>query len=354
MFIHRRIPAILATIALLCVISPPVFSNERKREVAVMTYNMYPGTEFSEIFAAGSAAELMSEVGEAYTDVVYSDPRARISAIGKEIARSSPTLVALQEAALWKTGTFLDPGDATEVSYDFLQLLLEELNSRGRRYAVISLQENFSAELPAVFADRPPADVRYVDRVAIIARTDLGVSDFRLEAVNSGNFVTELPFPHPVIGTVFIKRGWNSADVKLRGKAYRFVNAHLESFSELVQYLQAFELLQGPAATDLPVILAGDLNSDAEANGASYNLLLSGGLIDTWDVVNPADPGHTWPLFLADPHTPTSPNQRLDVIFVRGGVTPISASRVGLASHVPGALIPSDHTGVIAHLSLHP
>lgn len=354
MFIYRRFVTLLTLITIFCISSPAGFANNRNRELTVMTYNMYPGTEFSEIFAAQSFPELMAEVAEAYTDVEYGNPEARISAIAAEIESSSPTLVALQEAAMWKTGPFGDPADAIEVSYDFLQMLIDELGERGLHYSVISVQENFVAELPAFFTDRPPSDVRYIDRVAIIARTDLQVSQFKIEAVDSGNFVTEVPFPHPVIGTVFIKRGWNSADVKMRGKTYRFVNAHLESFSEDAQYYQAFELLQGPANTSLPLIMAGDFNSDAEANGATYNLLRSGGLTDVWDAVNPADPGYTWALFLIDPYSPVTPDQRLDLILTRGRITPISAWLVGNGPVAPPLPIPSDHSGVVGKVVVEP
>jgi endonuclease/exonuclease/phosphatase family metal-dependent hydrolase len=62
---------------------------------------------------------------------------------------------------------------------------------------------------------------------------------------------------------VTIPRGWISVDGKLRGKDFRFVTTHLDGFDPRVQAAQASELVQGPQGpgnTNLPVIIAGDLN----------------------------------------------------------------------------------------------
>src|SRR5688500_19490247 len=123
MFIQRRMIALLIALALICLSSPASYANNRDRELNVMTYNMYPGTDFSEIFAAQSFPELVGEVAEAYGDVQFSNPAERIDAIADQIEAGSPTLVGLQEVALWRTGPFDDPAPATTVAYDFLQIL---------------------------------------------------------------------------------------------------------------------------------------------------------------------------------------------------------------------------------------
>jgi hypothetical protein len=115
------------------------------------------------------------------------------------------------------------------------------------------------------------------------------------------------------IGNVTIQRGWTSVDAKVRGKSYRFINAHTEAFHPGVEYAQSAELLQGPANTTMPVILTGDLNTDAENSGASYLLFLNAGFVDTGDLAHPADPGYTWPLFIESPDIFTPPSQRLDL-----------------------------------------
>src|SRR5688500_4211283 len=79
----------------------PALANEADREVKVMTYNMYPGTEFSDIFGAQTPDALVAEVAEAYSDVVASNVPERIDEIADQIATNQPDVVGLQEVAIW-------------------------------------------------------------------------------------------------------------------------------------------------------------------------------------------------------------------------------------------------------------
>jgi endonuclease/exonuclease/phosphatase family metal-dependent hydrolase len=57
-------------------------------------------------------------------------------------------------------------------------------------------------------------------------------------------------------------RGWQSMDVNVRGKSFKFVNTHLEAGDEgTIREDQATELINGPLSQN-PAILVGDLNSD--------------------------------------------------------------------------------------------
>ena len=347
--------SLILAIGIVCLASLPGYADNRDRELNVVTYNMYHGTDFSEIFAAQSQLELLSEAAEAYADVVSGNPNERIDEIANQIASNSPALVGLQEVALWQTGAFNDPAPATTVSYDFLEMLLAELAERGSRYQVVAVQTNLEAELPAagpgVFAD-----VRFTDRVVIIARSDLQTSQLKLENSQAQPFSNLLTVP-TLIGPVTVERGWTAVDVKMRGKTFRFVNAHLESFVPFYNYLQGAELLAGPANTSLPVILVGDLNSDAEAAEPTYQLLLSGGLLDAWELANPSDPGYTWALFIESPAVFTTPSQRLDLILKRGEINVINAEVIGedpVGDVTASGLRPSDHAGVTAALILEP
>ncbi len=355
MFTPRRIFAFTISIALLCLNLPATYANSRDRELVVMTYNMYPGTDFSEIFAAQSFPELVTEVAEAFGDVQASNPAERINAIADQIEAGSPTLVGLQEVALWRTGPFGDEAPATSVAYDFLQMLLDELASRGLSYGPVAVQTNLDAELPAAGA-AIVADVRYTDRVVILARTDLANSQFKLEGSQAQTFTTLLTLP-AIFGNVTIPRGWTSVDVKMRGKTYRFINVHLESFHPGIQFVQGLELIKTPAATSSSVILAGDFNSDAEAGGPTYHLMLGAGYADVWEKTNPTDPGYTWALFLTEPSIFTTPTQRIDLILTRGAIRGISSDVVGedpVADITPSGLRPSDHAGVVATLVIEP
>ncbi len=353
-FKHRVSALIIITGIFFANISATPADN-RDRSLTVVTYNMYLGTDFTEIFSAQSFQEVVEEVAEAYGDVQSGDPAARISAIADQIEAAGPALVGLQEVALWRTGSPFDSAAATDVSYDLLQMLLDELAARGLRYRAAAIHTGFDAELPAA-GPNIFADVRYTDRAVILARSDLKTSQLKVEQTGAGTFDTLLTLPL-LIGNITIQRGWMSVDVKMRGKTYRFINAHTEAFHPGVQFAQAAELLQGPANTSLPVILAGDFNSDAEANGASYHLLTGAGFADTWSLAQPSNSGYTWPLFLESPSIFTAPDQRLDLILFRGGFGVSGADLLGedlVADVTPAGLRPSDHAGVAATLVLAP
>lgn len=332
-------------------------ANNRDRNFNVVTYNMYIGADLSDIFQAQTPEELVTEVAEAYSDMLASDPQERAAAIADQIEASDATLVGLQEVGLWRTGPAFDPASAETVAVDQLDLLLNALYTRGLHYAPIAIQTNLDAELPAVFSPTAAVDVRFTDRVVILARTDLAVSQFKLGSAQTGTFATLLPVSSPTLGTITIPRGWASADVKFRGKPYRFVTTHLESYYEPVQYAQAYELMQVPANTDHPVILSGDLNSDAAAAGASYQLIAGNGFTDAWSTLHPSEEGFSWPLSMESPSSILAPTQRLDVIMVRGAISVSDSDLIGESAVLdlsPTGRRPSDHAGVSAVLIAEP
>lgn len=333
-------------------------ANNRDRELSVMTRNMYLGTDFSEIFAAQTPEQLVAEVAEAYSEVEASKPAERIAGIASEIQATSPTLVGLQEVALWRIGAPFNSSPAETVTYDFLQLLLNELKARGLHYAPVAIQTNFDAEVPAVFSQTLAFDVRFTDRLVVLARTDLRNSQFKLQGTQAQQFTTNLTLPTATLGTLTVPRGWISVDAKMRGKQFRFVNAHLESFSPAINYIQAADLLQTAGNTNLPLIFAGDFNSDAESNDASYQRLINAGFMDVWEQTHsPHQRGFTWALFLTDPRTYIDPFQRLDLILIRGEIEALDSTVVGenpLTDRTPSGLMRSDHAGVIASLKLTP
>ena len=329
------------------------------RKFDVSTRNMYVGTDFSEIFAAPDTQTLLVEVAEAFGEVNASDVQARIKEIAHEIKTTKPDLVSLQEVALWQTGAF-DPGSpsANTVAYDYLQMLLDELNNNDSlQYEAVAVLTNLVAEAPAV-GPSGLFDVRFTDRLVLLARTDLGQQNMSVGNVVAQHFATVLSVPTASLGVITIPRGYISADVERCGLTFRFVTAHLESFEEQLglpfpffRFMQATELLQGPAATSDPVVLAGDFNADAE-NPAdpTYQLLLSGGFSDAWEQTSPHEAGFTWPLFVESPFIFTTPTQRLDLVLTRGTITAEKTELVGNSDVTNHAPMPSDHAGLVATL----
>ena len=364
MFLKRKLIALTLTLTFVGtaqLVHPQTVASTPCDKFDVMTRNMYVGTDFAEIFAAQDVPTLLAEVAEAFADVQASNVQARIEAIAHEIKTTKPDLISLQEVALWQTGPF-DPTrpSANTVAFDYLQLLLDELNKNDSlKYEPVAVLTNLVAEAPAIGVGGL-FDVRFTDRVVLLARTDLTSNDFEVANVVAQHFSTVLSVPTPTLGMITIPRGFISADVERCGQSFRIVTAHLESFEEQLglpfpffRFAQATELLQVLEGTSLPVVLAGDFNADAEnPNDPTYQLLLSGGLVDAWKVAYPNLPGFTWPLFLDNPFAFTSATQRLDLVLTRGGIGVEKANLVGERNVTPGLPMPSDHAGLVATLKL--
>src|SRR5262249_3244122 len=149
---------------------------------------------------------------------------------------------------------------APTVVLDYVQYLLDALAARGLSYEVVATSIGWDVELPSALG----FDVRHTDREVILARADLKTADLKLSNVQAGPFATNCVMATR-IGPITIKRGWVSADVKIRGREFRFVTTHLDGdcTDPTIQTAQASELLDGPGATDLPLVFVGDFNSDA-------------------------------------------------------------------------------------------
>ena len=345
---------------------PPEHSSAGgRKDVKVMTRNLYLGASLSGVIGARSLQEVVGNGTVAWSIARASDIPGRMQAIADEIAEAKPDLVGLQEVTLWRTQF---PGDAhlpgggtsaTTVAYDFLELLLDALAERGEEYVVAASVTNFDAEVPTVTAGDPRlTDVRLTDRDVILARRDLQTRNPIGE-----QFQTRIPLLLGGAMQVIIPRGWTSVEAKFRGEWFRFVNTHLEVESPTVfgqvQLAQANELRQLLATESLPVILVGDINSDALGRTTpSYGLLrTAGGFSDAWSDVNPADPGFTSGHAENLRNQVSAPTSRIDVILYRNGtglLTTQSATLVGddPARRTAAGVWPSDHLGVVATIRL--
>jgi endonuclease/exonuclease/phosphatase family metal-dependent hydrolase len=320
------------------------------RTATIMTQNMDAGTDFGLVLGATTVQQFEAEATATYQEIQASNIPERAQAVAREIGAQHPDLVGLQEVALWRTGPLEQPPAAT-VQFDGLQSLLDALNQQGLAYTPVAIMNEFDLEGPTSLG----FDVRYTDRDVILART--GDDAPELSNVQQQHFATTLTLP-TVFGPVTVLRGWESVDVNIRGRFFRFVMTHLEEASASVQVAQGNELLQGPGNTSLPVVFAGDFNS-AAAGGPhrtpTYGNLIAAGLVDSWNVAHPIDPGYTWPLHGEDPYTSSStPTERIDLMLFRGGFGTLGAQLIGnsAADLTSSGLWPSDHAGVVATLQL--
>lgn len=326
-------------------------------KIDVMTRNLYLGTDLIRIATAPTPAEFEARATAGFEQVQATNFPARARLIAKEIRRTGPDVIGLQEAALWRTG----PKDgaatrATEVEYDYVEILIRALGRIGLDYEVAHSTEEADIEGPT----SGDFDVRLTMRDVVLVDDDR--RGLRVTGSGGANYATRLPLP-TVVGVFTVLRGYAFADLKLGHRAFRFVNTHLEAFADPIRVGQAQELVApgGPLIGDR-LIVVGDMNSDPNGAGGSpptaWNVLTAAGLIDVWPALYPDDPGYECCLrtdSLTDPPSPSPFDHRIDQIFVRGDVRPLHAKIVGTdpaKSRTRSGLWASDHGGVVTKLKL--
>jgi endonuclease/exonuclease/phosphatase family metal-dependent hydrolase len=330
---------------------------EGDRVATVMTRNVYHGVD-AEIDALPTAAnfpDLLQKVAAVYQGYFTRNFPERANALAAEIEAKRPDLIGLQEAVLVRTQSPADgpATSATTVALDFVQILLDALAARGLDYEVVVQSINTDVELPSALG----FDVRQTDREVILARADLKTADLRLSNAQGGNFTTNCTLPAGLLGPITFLRGWVAVDVKIRGKSFRLISTHLDAaclpFTSLVQQAQAAELLAGPAATELPVVLVGDLNSPGDGTGATYNNLTAAGFADTAIAAGAGSiPTCCQASDLLNAYSLL--DHRSDYILSRPGLTVLDADVVGeeASDRTVSDLWPSDHAGVVATFQL--
>ena len=355
--------------------------DKKDPKVTVMTRNVYLGADLGPALAATTIPAAVDGGGVIWAEVQATNFPERAVPLAKEIDKSDADLVGLQEVALWRTQTPSDLGgpplttgtSATEVAYDFLALLLAELDKRGGDYEVVHFQDEFDAELPVdVDANdatgSPPfgaeLDVRLTMRDVILRRKD---SKVQVSGPAGAHFQTLYT---PLIGGALplpVKRGWVSVEAELREKGhgrgrgddvsqFRFVNTHLEAFGEdTIREAQAKELFApgGPINTPKQVILVGDLNSGTEArhnihdtDQLAFQALLGFGMKDN---------GAIHSCCYSDIFDPTDRfDHTVDHVMTKPGLKTLRAYVTGNDpdERTPSGLWPSDHGGVVSTLQL--
>ncbi len=345
--------------AFVLVVSSSAAESEKayRPTVRVMTRNMDEGTDMLYVtdpntFAYGAYLT--------YAEVLLAAHLPeRAAELAAEIAAVQPDLVALQEVAIWHL-----EGDLGNADYDQLQLLQTALESAGLHYRVAVIQ---TLTVVSVRIPQMGLVVEFTDRDAILVRADLPPGQLDVTGTETHVFTHLLPFETPM-GPIPVLRGWIAADVKIRGARFKFVDAHLETtwagnfeYTAWLQLQQAMELVEGLNNTRLPVILAGDFNSDAEDAGIgpdqteSAAFISGAGYVDAWHQVYPDQRGFTWGWYLEDqppPNfvVPSTPCERIDLIFAHGPRV-LSVQQTGTAPGESG-FYTSDHIGVVADYQL--
>jgi endonuclease/exonuclease/phosphatase family metal-dependent hydrolase len=341
---------------LAAVLSCPILQAQApnaRGTVKVMTYNLFQGTDFTEVLQAQNGSEFLAAAQLTLAQVNASNPPARMRAIAHQIAISNPDLVGLEEVTLWRYGAGPNP---TDLLFDPLQEVLDGLNAEGVHYAAAVIADEYELQGPM------PDFVNYLranGRNVILARTDK--PELHVSHPQSASFHTLLKIPSAVLGEITIVRSWGSVDVELNGQSFVFIDTHLENpipqlpDSYLLLQAQAKELSDVPANTSLPVILVGDFNAIAndpiDPSNATYQEMLNLGFADSWLERGAAKTGLTWPLM--NTSTADTATQRIDFVFHRGLVNARVADLGGdkKQDRVDNQW-PSDHAGLRVLLQL--
>ncbi len=266
-----------------------------------MTRNLYLGADLGPAISSTGFEEFIDANGQILRDVDTNNFPVRAKGLAKEIKSKSPDLVGLQEVSMWRTG---EPGlpknkpadppesfTSTEVRYDYLNLLMNQLNKGKKRYRVVHVTTEFDFEAPANFDDDPATGLiggeingRLTMRDVILKRTGAGVKTRKAKGANYDTFYNPLVSGLPIT----VDRGWGSVEAKVRKSPwFKFVNTHLEAFGDdknrvvdcmsdpapefasnpvsirCSQAKELFEKAVGPGK--LPVVATGDFNSDDDS-----------------------------------------------------------------------------------------
>jgi endonuclease/exonuclease/phosphatase family metal-dependent hydrolase len=307
---RRRFALSLLAAALACLAFAALAEAKPAKKgtaVNVMTRNLYLGADLTPAIQSASTNDFIEANGGIVRQVEVTNFPVRAKGLAKEILSNEPDLVGLQEVALWREAppslgpVFSGKPEATTVKYDFLKLLLAQLNKGKTNYRAVVVQDEFDFEAPAnangIPGDGPGggkgvlanAEVngRLTMRDVILARVGAGVVTSNAK---SGSFSHLLIVKVAGSKEIAVTRGWTSVDAKVRGsKKLHFVNTHLEAFDNEAEYpsiraQQASELVApgGPATSKLPVVLVGDLNSDVKTevkpgDGQAYRVITKAG-----------------------------------------------------------------------------
>lgn len=254
-------------------VTAPLSAQEDDRPITVMTRNVYLGADI------GVALDVLPDLPAAgellWEQVVATDWPVRVQRLASEIARFAPDVIGLQEAARWMCRPSA-LGSSVDV-FHFTQDLLAATSSAGVEYAVAQAgpdraeNEGFRiGPLPWVSMTDPETFQPLFGQDS--AECGFAVSDVLLVRADHADGVmragtSEYEERHTIVPTVLaLDRGYAWADIAVRGSTVRFVTTHLESQwspGEIpVAARQARQLVADLAATNGPLVVLGDFNSD--------------------------------------------------------------------------------------------
>jgi endonuclease/exonuclease/phosphatase family metal-dependent hydrolase len=344
--------AVLTSVALVLPAPAQADEDRGKRQLTVMTQNLYLGSTLTPALVAGDPTAFLLAVAGIFGTVQLTNFPARAEAIADEIAFEQPDLIGLQEVSRWVTS-----GAGAPAGQDFLEILQAALASRGLDYSVAAVSDN--ANIGPVPLVAPCAGavgsclVTLHDRDVILVNAS--TRSLRWWNPQHGNYVAQQSFSPPLPGapSVSFNRGWATIDGRFHGERFHFANTHLETEDfPSVQQAQGDEFLAGPARGDGAVIATGDFNSAADGSTTTTYAALTSRFVDAWST-NRHSPGLTCCQSSPLSNPVTQLASRIDLVLGRRGARPTEAHLVGATPFQATApLWASDHAGVVARVRL--
>jgi endonuclease/exonuclease/phosphatase family metal-dependent hydrolase len=325
--------------------------GDERATITVMTQNVYIGTNFVELRAAKTVPDFVGAVTITYQNILATRPLERMAAVAREIARARPDVVALQEAAIVRTGT---GPIATHVEVDLVAAVVAALARQGADYTVVALLPGLDAQAPSTLG----FNVRFTLEDAILVRSERRGFQPDVSNLQVQHYLRQLVVP-TAAGPFTNPAGWASVDLRVHGTPFRFVTTHLTVANGVdvsVPLAQAQELVQAATDTAWPVVMAGDFNAVASdpthPTYAIYQQLLDAGFNDAWTEARPGVPGFTCCQDQALTNVTSQLTQRLDLALVRGNLTTTGAAVLDRMLLPPAFPIVwrSDHGGVLVTL----
>src|SRR3712207_4154447 len=100
--LRRGVALAVAAASLLAVL--PATASARPQDLKVMVRNVYLGADIVKLATAQSKQEFEQNASVVYQTVLNNDFPARAKALAREVRAQRPDLIAIQEAATWRTG----------------------------------------------------------------------------------------------------------------------------------------------------------------------------------------------------------------------------------------------------------
>jgi len=327
----------------------PAGAADGPATVTVTSRNLSLGVRLARLFDVQSTDELHRTAGNLLENVREHPYGARLDTIAAEIAAADPAVVAVQEA----TRVRERPADADEewtTVVDIRDGLESSLADAELAYERAASVVTTDIELPAE-TDDGSREVRFTDRNALLVRSDVEWRD-----PQTGTYDEQFGLPTSDLG---FERGFCTAEVTVDDQPLTVASTHLESVSASVRRGQARELVER-LPEDGRVVLTGDFNSGPGGDTDAYDLLRES-LTDSWATVRPDDDGFTCCQGQQLTNDESLLHERVDAVFVRGGLRPTAVERVGhrpedrVTATRDGETVtvwPSDHAGVVATFEL--